>query len=51
MMSRLLVEGHPPAVRAGIPLDAATWEELVTAGEAMGLARAQAQAIAGPVPD
>ncbi|HET9923573.1 MAG TPA: hypothetical protein VFS98_05585 [Methylomirabilota bacterium] len=37
-------------LRAGIPLDATTWEELVTAGEAMGLPRAQAQAIAGPVP-
>jgi hypothetical protein len=34
--------------RAGIPLDAATWEELVTAGEAMGLAWAHAQVIAGP---
>lgn len=55
--SPVLVPGDPERLaraerlRAGIPLDAATWEELVTAGEAMGLARAQAQAIAGPIPD
>jgi uncharacterized oxidoreductase len=54
--SPVLVPGDPERLareqrlRAGIPLDAATWEELVTAGEAMGLPRAQAQAIAGPVP-
>ncbi len=35
--------------RAGILLDVATWEELLAAGEAMGLA--PAQAIAGPVAD
>ncbi len=35
--------------RAGIPLDAATWEELLAAGEARGLA--PAQAIAGLVAD
>jgi len=55
--SPVLVPGDPERLarearlRTGIPLDAATWEELVTAGEAMGLARAQAQAIAGSVPD
>jgi hydroxycarboxylate dehydrogenase B len=54
--SPVLVPGDPERLareqrlRAGIPLDAATWDELVTAGEAMGLPRAQAQAIAGPVP-
>jgi uncharacterized oxidoreductase len=37
--------------RAGIPLDATTWAELVTAGEAMGVTRAQAEAIAAPVVD
>jgi len=53
----VLVPGDPERLsraerrRAGIPLDAATWEELMTAGEAMGLARAQAEAIAGPVAD
>jgi len=33
----------------GHPAGRATWEELLTASEAMGLAQAQAQAIAGPV--
>ncbi|MGH7350525.1 MAG: Ldh family oxidoreductase, partial [Candidatus Rokuibacteriota bacterium] len=53
----VLVPGDPERLarearqRAGIPLDAATWEELMTAAGAMGLARAQAEAIAGPVPD
>lgn len=37
--------------RAGIPLDATTWAELVTAGEAMGVTRAQSEAIAAPVAD
>jgi LDH2 family malate/lactate/ureidoglycolate dehydrogenase len=36
---------------AGIPLDRTTWEELLTAGEAMGVTRAQAGAIADPMPD
>jgi uncharacterized oxidoreductase len=50
----ILVPGDPERLsraerqRAGVPLDAATWEALVTAGEAMGLARAQADEIAAP---
>jgi uncharacterized oxidoreductase len=53
----VLVPGDPERLsreerrRAGVPLDAATWEQMVIAGEAMGLARAQAEAIAGPVAD
>ena len=53
----MLVPGDPERSarearqRAGIPLDVATWEELVTAGEAMGVTRDQAEAIAGPVGD
>jgi uncharacterized oxidoreductase len=53
----VLVPGDPERLsraerlRAGIPLDATTWQEIVTAGEAMGLPRARAEAIAGPVPD
>jgi uncharacterized oxidoreductase len=55
--SPVLVPGDPERQaraarqRAGIPLDVATWEELVTAGLAMGVTRAQAEAIAGPVAD
>jgi uncharacterized oxidoreductase len=55
--SPVLVPGDPERLsrearqRAGIPLDAATWEELVTAGAAMGVARAQAETIAAPVAD
>jgi len=53
----VLVPGDPERIsreerlRAGIPLDAATWAELVTAGEAMGVPRAQAESIAAPLPD
>jgi uncharacterized oxidoreductase len=53
----VLVPGDPERLsreerrRAGIPLDAATWEELVTAGAAMGLTRAQVEEIGGPVAD
>jgi uncharacterized oxidoreductase len=53
----VLVPGDPERLsraerlRAGIPLDAATWAELMTAAEAMGLARAQAEALGAPVPD
>jgi LDH2 family malate/lactate/ureidoglycolate dehydrogenase len=53
----VLVPGDPERLsrearqRAGIPLDAATWEELVTAGAAMGVPRAQAETIAAPVAD
>jgi hydroxycarboxylate dehydrogenase B len=52
--SPVLVPGDPERLsraergRAGIPLDATTWDELLAAGEAMGLARAEAEAIAGP---
>jgi uncharacterized oxidoreductase len=52
----VLVPGDPERLsraerlRAGIPLDATTWEELLTAGEAMGLPPAQAEVIAGPFP-
>jgi len=55
--SPVLVPGDPERQaraarqRAGIPLDVATWEELVTAGVAMGVTRAQAEAIAGRVAD
>jgi uncharacterized oxidoreductase len=55
--SPVLVPGDPERhsrearQRAGIPLDAVTWAELVTAGEAMGVTRAQAEAIAAPVAD
>ena len=47
----VLVPGDPERLaraersRAGIVVDATTWEEILLAGEAMGLARAQAQAI------
>jgi uncharacterized oxidoreductase len=50
----VLVPGDPERMaraerqRAGIPLDRMTWEELVTAGEAMGVTRAQAEALTGP---
>jgi uncharacterized oxidoreductase len=50
----ILVPGDPERLsrderqRAGIPLDEATWEALVTAGEAMGVTRAQAGEIAAP---
>ncbi|HEY7652960.1 MAG TPA: malate/lactate/ureidoglycolate dehydrogenase [Methylomirabilota bacterium] len=53
----VLVPGDPERLaraerlRTGIPLDAATWEELVTAGLAMGVTRAQAEALASAVPD
>ena len=52
----VLVPGDPERLsreerrRAGIPLDAATWEALVAAGEAMGVTRARSEAIAGPIP-
>ena len=55
--SPVLVPGDPERhsrearLRAGIPLDATTWDEVVTAGEAMGVTRAQAEAIAAPVAD
>jgi uncharacterized oxidoreductase len=50
----ILVPGDPERLsreerqRAGIPLDEGTWESVVTAGEAMGLTRAQADEIAAP---
>lgn len=53
----VLVPGDPERLsreargRAGIPLDATTWEELVTAAEVMGVTRAQAEALAAPVAD
>ncbi|HEY7203921.1 MAG TPA: malate/lactate/ureidoglycolate dehydrogenase [Methylomirabilota bacterium] len=37
--------------RAGIPLDAATWEALVAAGEAMGVPRSRTDAVAAPARD
>src|SRR5258707_1075521 len=49
--SPVLVPGDPERLsrearqRVGIPLDVATWEELVTAGAAMGVPRAQAETI------
>jgi uncharacterized oxidoreductase len=55
--SPVLVPGDPERhsrearQRAGIPLDATTWDEVVTSGEAMGVTRAQAEAIAAPVAD
>jgi uncharacterized oxidoreductase len=55
--SPVLVPGDPERQarearqHAGIPLDATTWEELVTAGLAMGVTRAEAESIAGPVAD
>ena len=55
--SPVLVPGDPERhsrearLRAGIPLDATTWDEVVTAGEAIGVTRAQAEAIAAPVAD
>jgi len=55
--SPVLVPGDPERLsrearlRAGIPLDAATWEEIVAAGEAMGVTRAQAEALAAPGAD
>jgi uncharacterized oxidoreductase len=55
--SPVLVPGDPERLardarqRAGIPLDANTWEELVTAGEAMGVARALAESLAAPIAD
>ena len=55
--SPVLVPGDPERLprearqRAGIPLDPTTWEELVTAGAAMGVTRAQAETIAAPVAD
>ena len=53
----VLVPGDPERLAraerlgAGIPLDRTTWEELLTAGEAMGVTRAQAEAVAAPTPD
>jgi uncharacterized oxidoreductase len=53
----VLVPGDPERLsraerlRAGVPLDATTWQEIVTAGEAMGLPRARIEAFASPVPD
>jgi uncharacterized oxidoreductase len=53
----VLVPGDPERLsreartRAGIPLDATTWEELLAAGEAMGVTRARAEAIAAPRAD
>jgi uncharacterized oxidoreductase len=53
----VLVPGDPERLarearqREGIPLDAATWDEMVTAGAAMGVTRAQAESIADPVAD
>ena len=50
----ILVPGDPERLsrvergRAGIPLDAATWEAIVTAGLTLGLTRAQADEIAAP---
>ena len=50
----VLVPGDPERIsraerlRAGVPLDATTWAELVGAGETMGVTRAQAEALAGP---
>ena len=50
----VLVPGDPERLareergRAGVPLDAGTWEAIVTAGIAMGVTRAQAEEIAGP---
>ena len=50
----VLVPGDPERLareergRAGVPLDAATWDAIVTAGEAMGVTRTQAEEIAGP---
>ena len=47
----VLVPGDPERLaraersRAGIVVDATTWEEILLAGEAVGLARPQAQAI------
>src|SRR6185295_13277066 len=55
--SPVLVPGDPERLarearlRTGIPLDPATWEELVTAGAVMGVTRAQAETIAAPVAD
>jgi uncharacterized oxidoreductase len=52
--SPVLVPGDPERRsreerrRAGIPLDAATWAELVAAGEAMGVTRSRAEEVAGP---
>jgi len=34
--------------RVGVPLDVATWEALVTAGAALGVTRARAEAVACP---
>jgi uncharacterized oxidoreductase len=51
----VLVPGDPERLareargREGVPLDAATWEAMVAAGEAMGVTRAEAQRLAGPV--
>jgi uncharacterized oxidoreductase len=50
----VLVPGDPERLareergRAGVPLDAGTWDAIVTAGIAMGVTRAQAEEIAGP---
>jgi uncharacterized oxidoreductase len=50
----VLVPGDPERLaraertRAGIPLDQTTWDELVAAGETIGVTRGQAEAIVGP---
>ena len=49
----VLVPGDPERLssaersRSGIPLDAATWNEIVSAGEVMGVTRADAERLAG----
>jgi hydroxycarboxylate dehydrogenase B len=53
----VLVPGDPERrareerLRAGIPLDPATWEGLVAAGEAIGVTRSRTEALAGFVGD
>ena len=50
----VLVPGDPERLaraerlRAGIPLDQTTWNELVAAAETMGVSRTEAETIAGP---
>jgi uncharacterized oxidoreductase len=49
----VLVPGDPERLssqersRAGIPLDTTTWNEIVAAGEVMGVTRAEAERLAG----
>jgi uncharacterized oxidoreductase len=55
--SPVLVPGDPERRsrtlrgQTGIPLDVATWEALVTAGEAMGVTRSRTEEVAGPRSD